>query len=216
MRRKSQLLEEHRITEEKKIEFHKDHWKLTDDSQSEYSTQNLILTLPQEQTYSLIKNLDLNFKIDKNIMKPCFTVMLALKKTSIFKYSGYIIKNNPIISWCANESSKQRSINNNELSQLTIQSTEEYGYKNFKKYKENKDIILNEILETFLHMFQIDHSEVVHKNVHGWLYAYDESNNLPVFWDNQLCLGITGDWFTGGKAENSWQNAKLLADIINN
>ena len=199
-----------------KIEFHKDHWKLIDDGQSEYRTQNLILTLPQEQTYSLIKNLDLNFKIEKNIMKPCFTVMLALKKTSIFKYSGYIIKNNAIISWCAHESSKQRSINNNELTQLTIQTTEEYGYANFKKYRENKDEILNEILETFLHMFKIDSSEVVHKNVHGWLYAYAERNDLPVFWDNQLRLGITGDWFTGGKAENSWQNAKLLADIINN
>ena len=30
-------------------------------------------------------------------------------------------------------------------------------------------------------MFKIDHSEVVHKNVHGWLYAYAESNNKPIF-----------------------------------
>ena len=74
---------------------------------------------------------------------------VSIKKTSIFKYSGYFIKNNPIISWCANESSKQRSINNNELTQLTIQSTEEYGYENFKKYKDNKDVILNEILKHF-------------------------------------------------------------------
>ena len=198
-----------------KIEFCKNYWKLTDDNQNEYSSQNLILTLPQNQTYSLIENLDLKFKIEKNIMKPCFTVMLALKKTSIFKYSGYVIKNNPIISWCANESSKQRSINSNELTQLTIQTTEEYGYANFEKYRENKDEILKEILEIFLNMFKINHSEVVHKNVHGWLHAYADRNDQPVFWDNELRLGITGDWFTGAKAENAWKNARLLANIIN-
>ena len=34
-------------------------------------------------------------------MQPCFTVMLALKESPIFKHSGYVIKNNKIISWCA-------------------------------------------------------------------------------------------------------------------
>ena len=81
--------------------------------------------------------------------------------------------------------------------------------KNIKRIKINF-----KILETFLHMFQIDHSEVVHKKIHGWLYLMLRAMiylffgiiNLP-----QYYWGL----FTG-KAENSWQNAKLLADIINN
>lgn len=198
-----------------KIHFIDDHWKLIDDNQSEHLTKKLILTLPQEQTNNLIKDLKLNFEIKDNFMKPCFTVMLAVKQSPIFKHSGYIIKNNPIISWCANETSKQRKINNNDLTLLTIQTTEQYGFANFEQYRENKDKILTEILNEFVDIFKIDDSEVVHKDIHGWLYAFSEDRSFPVFWDQAKGLGITGDWLTGGRAENAWKNAKLLAEKIN-
>jgi len=149
-------------------------------------------------------------------MKPCSTVMLALKESPIFKHSGYVIKNNKIISWCANESSKFRDLNNKDLTLLTLQTTEEYGFANFKRYRENKEYILNEILSEFLDIFKIDDSEVIHKNVHGWLYAYSENQSSEVFWDDKKYIGITGDWFTGGRAENAWINAKLLSEKINN
>jgi predicted NAD/FAD-dependent oxidoreductase len=99
---------------------------------------------------------------------------------------------------------------------LTLQTTEEYGFANFKRYRENKEHILNEILSEFLDIFEIDDSEVIHKNVHGWLYAFSENQSSEVFWDDKKNIGITGDWFTGGRAENAWINAKLLSEKINN
>ena len=199
-----------------KIEYQNDYWKLIDDSSNEHLAKKIILTLPQEQTNILIKDLDLKFEIKENFMKPCFTVMLALKESPIFKHSGYAIKNNKIISWCANESSKFRDLNNKDLTLLTLQTTEEYGFANFKRYRENKEHILNEILSEFLDIFKIDDSEVIHKNVHGWLYAFSENQSSEVFWDDKKYIGITGDWFTGGRAENAWINAKLLSEKINN
>ncbi len=199
-----------------KIEFMNNHWKLNDESGNEYLSKKLILTLPQEQTNSLVKNLNLDFPITQNFMKPCFTVMLALKKTSIFKHSGYVIKNNKIISWCANETSKNRKLNNQDLTLLTIQTTEEYGYLNFKKYRENKEQILRLITNEFLDVFKIDESEIVHQDVHGWLYAFSENHSHPVYWNETKQIGITGDWFTGGRAENAWKNGKLLSEKINN
>ena len=199
-----------------KLNFLNDHWKIVDDIGKEYLAKKLILTIPQAQTNDLIKELGVNFEIKENNMKPCFTVMLALKETSIFKYSGYVIKNNKILSWCANETSKQRVSNNQELTLLTIQTTEDYGYLNFKKYKQNKDQILNEIVTEFLDIFKIDKSEVVHQDVHGWLFAYSENNSLPVYWNETMKIGITGDWFTGGRAENAWKNAKLMSEKLNN
>ena len=206
----------HFKTRIERIEYQNDHWKLIDDSSNEHLAKKIILTLPQEQTNILIKDLDLKFEIKENFMKPCFTVMLALKESPIFKHSGYVIKNNKIISWCANESSKFRDLNNKDLTLLTLQTTEEYGFANFKRYRENKEYILNEILSEFLDIFKIDDSEVIHKNVHGWLYAYSENQSSEVFWDDKKYIGITGDWFTGGRAENAWINAKLLSEKINN
>ena len=205
----------HFKTRIEKIEFINDHWKLTDDHNKEYLSKKLVLTLPQEQTNLLIKDLDLDFKIEENFMKPCFTVMLALKQSPIFRHSGYVIKNNKVISWCANETSKNRKLNNKDLTLLLIQTTEEYGYAHFKRYKENKDQILSEIVSEFLDIFKIDDSEVIHKNVHGWLYAFSEHHATPVYWNKDKAIGITGDWFTGGRAENAWRNAKMLAELIN-
>ena len=61
-------------------------------------------------------------------------------------------------------------------------------------------------------IFKIDDSEVVHKDIHGWLYAFSEDRSFPVFWDQAKGLGITGDWLTGGRAENAWKNAKLKSE----
>ena len=205
----------HFKTRIEKIDFVNDHWKLTDDHNKEHLSKKLVLTLPQEQTNLLIKDLDLDFKIEENFMKPCFTVMLALKQSPIFRHSGYVIKNNKVISWCANETSKNRKLNNKDLTLLLIQTTEEYGYAHFKRYRENKDQILSEIVSEFLDIFKIDDSEVVHKNVHGWLYAFSEHHATPVYWNKDKAIGITGDWFTGGRAENAWRNAKMLAELIN-
>ena len=71
-------------------------------------------------------------------------------------------------------------------------------------------------MSEFLDIFKIDDSEVIHKNVHGWLYAFSENQSSEVFWDDKKYIGITGDWFTGGRAENAWINAKLLSEKINN
>jgi renalase len=203
----------HFKTRIEKIEFLNDHWRLIDDSSKEHLAKQVILTLPQEQTNELVKDLDIGFEIKENIMKPCFTVMLGLKESPIFRHSGYVL-NNPIVSWCANETSKQRELNNKDLTLLTLQTTEEYGFNNFKKYRENKDQILNEIVSEFLDIFKIDEIEVVHKQVHGWLYAYSDPVNTEVFYNKEKGIGITGDWFTGGRAENSWNNAKLLVEKL--
>ena len=48
------------------------------------------------------------------------------------------------------------------------------------------------------------------------LYASSENQSSEAFWDDKKHIGITGDWFTGGRAENAWINAKLLSEKINN
>lgn len=198
-----------------KLEFQNNHWKLINENHDYFLCEKLILTTPQEQTYELIDNLNLDFERKENIMKPCFTMMIALKKTNVFGNSGYVINGNKIISWCSNESSKKREINNSDLTLLTVQSTDEYGYANFKKYKDDKQKILDEILHEFLSIFNLAKEDVVHVGIHGWLYAYADKRESEIFWNEELKLGITGDWFTGGRAENSWKNAKDLAIRVN-
>jgi renalase len=197
-----------------KIEHLNSVWNLTMDSGKQYKAETVILTLPQMQTYELIKDLNISFKTKENFMKPCFSLMLAIKNNELFKYSGYVINHSKIISWCANESSKEREQNNKDLTLLNIQSHEEYGFKNFKQYKENKEEILNEMLDEFFKIFKLKNEDIVHQNIHGWLYAFCDDVTSPVFWDKKINLGIAGDWLTGGRAENSFINSKILLNEI--
>jgi renalase len=197
-----------------KIEHVNSAWNLTMDSGEQHKAETVILTLPQMQTYELIKNLNINFETKENFMKPCFSLMLAIKNNELFKYSGYLINNSKIISWCSNESTKGRAMINKRLTLLTVQSSKEYGLKNFKKFKENKEVILNEMLNEFLTLFKIKKTEVTHKSIHGWLYAFSNKTGSSSFWDENVKLGVTGDWLTGGKAENSWKNSKELLKKI--
>ena len=196
-----------------KIEYKSDHWQLTTDKEQQFQSKKLILTMPQEQTNDLIRGTGIDFEIKEHTMKPCFTMMLALQNKD-FQHSGYAITNSSILSWCANENSKQRELNNINLTLLTIQSNEAYASQNYKRYREDKAIILDEMLHEFLRLFEIDSNQVTHKDVHGWLYAFSDHESSSVYWDQNKQMGITGDWMTGGRAEDSWKNAKYLTEIM--
>ena len=196
-----------------KIEFKSDHWQLTTDNNQQFQSKKLILTMPQEQTNDLIKGTGIDFEIKEHTMKPCFTMMLALQGQHC-QHAGYIIKNSSILSWCANENTKQRELNNKDLTLLTVQSNEAYASQHYKKYKTDKAFILDEMLHEFLRLFQIEKNLVTHKDVHGWLYAFSDDESSSVYWDKNKEIGITGDWMTGGRAEDSWRNAKKLIDMI--
>jgi renalase len=190
-----------------KIEHVNSTWNLTMDSGEQYKAETVILTLPQMQAYELIKDLNINFETKENFMKPCFSLMIAVKNNDLLKYSGYVINNSKIISWCANESSKQRSQNNKDYTILTIQSSENYANKNYLNYKKNKNFVLEEMLKETLNVFKLSKDNVVHKDIHGWLYAFSNAISSGIFYNSALKLGITGDWFSGGKAENAFQNS---------
>jgi len=195
------------------IEYKSDHWQLTTDKDQQFQSKKLILTMPQEQTNDLIRGTGIDFEIKEHTMKPCFTMMLALQGEHC-QHAGYIIKNSSILSWCANESSKQRELNNKNLTLVTVQSSEAYAFQNYKRYRADKALILDEMLHEFLRLFQIDNNHVTHKDVHGWLYAFSENESGSVYWDKHKQIGITGDWISGGRAEDSWKNAKYLTEIM--
>ncbi|MEY3907100.1 MAG: hypothetical protein RLZ52_166, partial [Pseudomonadota bacterium] len=61
----------------------------------------------------------------------------------------------------------------------------------------------------------IKKDNIEYSDIHGWLYAYNQKVAAPnCYWDKDLRLGICGDWFSGGNAENAFTNAKQLAKLI--
>ena len=191
-------------------------WLLEFNDNSKQECEKLILTIPLEQCKKIILPLNLDLKVIGS-MEPNLTAMIAFDKSLGISANGYRFEKNSILGWAANESSKIRSENNSNLELWTLQSSLFFAQKKFQDYRSNKEEVINLMVGEFLNLFNIKNTKIVHKDIHGWLYAFKKENfSHKFYWNEEINLGICGDWMCGSKAEDSWSSASALADQINN
>ena len=202
----------------KSIEKKSDHLQLTfkDETQEQYKT--VVITAPFQQAYNLTKQFTENFFSNFNFsMQPNLTVMVAFNKSLKLDLSAITFENDDVLGFAANENTKKKNLINKDLELWTIQSSLKYAVKNIKEYRNNKQFLIDEILKNFSNKLKINISneQIHYSDIHGWLYAYNLNTSSPnCYWDSHLRLGICGDWFSGGNAENAFFNAKKLANLI--
>ena len=202
----------------KSIEKKTDHLQLTfkDETQEQYKT--VVITAPFQQAYNLTKQFTENFFSNFNFsMQPNLTVMVAFNKSLKLDLSAITFENDDVLGFAANENTKKKNLINKDLELWTIQSSLKYAVKNIKEYRNNKQFLIDEILKNFSNKLKINISkeQIQYSDIHGWLYAYNLNTSSPnCYWDSHLRLGICGDWFSGGNAENAFFNAKKLANLI--
>ena len=191
-------------------------WLLEFKDNSKQECEKLILTIPLEQCKKIILPLNLDLEVIGS-MEPNLTAMIAFDKSLGISANGYRFEKNFILGWAANESSKIRSENNSNLELWTLQSSLFFAQKKFQDYRSNKEEVINLMVGEFLNLFNIKNTKIVHKDIHGWLYAFKKENfSQKFYWNEEINLGICGDWMCGSKAEDSWSSASALADQINN
>jgi len=201
-----------------RIEKKTDHLQLTfkDGTQEQYKT--VIITAPFQQAYNLTKQFTENFFSNFNFsMQPNLTVMVAFNKSLKLDLSAITFENDDVLGFAANENTKKKNLINKDLELWTIQSSVKYALKNIKEYRNNKQVLIDEILKNFSNKLKINISkeQIHYSDIHGWLYAYNLNSTTPnCYWDKNLRLGICGDWFSGGNAESAFLNAKKLASLI--
>ena len=202
----------------KSIEKKSDHLQLIfkDETQEQYKT--VVITAPFQQAYNLTKQFTENFFSNFNFsMQPNLTVMVAFNKSLKLDLSAITFENDDVLGFAANENTKKKNLINKDLELWTIQSSLKYAVKNIKEYRNNKQFLIDEILKNFSNKLKINISneQIHYSDIHGWLYAYNLNTSSPnCYWDSHLRLGICGDWFSGGNAENAFFNAKKLANLI--
>jgi renalase len=198
------------------IEKKNKKWLLEFKDSSKQECEILILTIPLEQCKTIILPLNLDLKIIGS-MEPNLTAMIAFDKSLGISANGYRFEKNSILGWAANESSKIRSENNPDLELWTLQSSLSFAQKKFQNYRDNKEEVINLMVGEFFNLFNIKKANIVHKDIHSWLYAFKKENfSHKFYWNKEINLGICGDWMCGSKAEDSWSSASTLADQINN
>ena len=191
------------------IKFNDNYWEITINNKDKINFKNLILTCPYPQLINLCsKYLPKKFINSKIDMKPNITVMLSYKQYSKINISS-VKFNNKIISWAANENSKERFKSNEIL--WTLQCAEKYSKKIIDLFKNNKNYYLKEIAKEFENLIGFKVKDLIFKNIHGWRYAYvTREKKLKNVWIKKFNLGICADWMIGSKAEDAWLSANSL------
>ena len=150
-------------------------------------------------------------------MEPNLTAMIAFNKPLKLSSCGIKFQNNSTLRWAGNESSKLRIGNNDNLELWTLQSSLEFAKKYCHTYRDQKEEVLNFMIQEFTTLLEIQNVEISHKDIHGWLYAFKNKDfSRKFYWNKDINLGICGDWMCGPKAEDAWRSATLLANQINN
>jgi len=202
----------------KSLEKKSDHFNLTfkDDTQENYKT--VIISAPFQQAYNLTKQFTEDYFSKFNFsMQPNLTLMIALNKGLKLNLSAISFEDDDVLGFAANENTKKKDLINKDLELWTIQSSLKYAIKNIYEYRNNKQNLIDEILKSFSIKLKVDikKDNIEYSDIHGWLYAYNQKVAAPnCYWDKDLRLGICGDWFSGGNAENAFTNAKQLAKLI--
>ena len=202
----------------KSIEKKSDYLNLTFNDGTEEDYKTVIITAPFQQAYNLTKEYTEHYFSKFNYsMQPNLTLMVAFNKSLNLNLSAISFENDDVLGFAANENTKKRNLINKNLELWTIQSSLKYALKNIQEYRTNKQNLIDEMLKNFLTKFKIEiKKENIHySDMHGWLYACNlNTSSSNCYWDNDLRLGICGDWFSGPKAQNAFLNAKLLASKL--
>lgn len=202
----------------KSLEKKSDHFNLIfkDDTQENYKT--VIISAPFQQAYNLTKQFTEDYFSKFNFsMQPNLTLMIALNKGLKLNLSAISFEDDDVLGFAANENTKKKDLINKDLELWTIQSSLKYAIKNIYEYRNNKQNLIDEMLKSFSIKLKVDikKDNIEYSDIHGWLYAYNQKVTAPnCYWDKDLRLGICGDWFSGGNAENAFTNAKQLAKLI--
>lgn len=173
-------------------------WRLTlNDDQSE-KFDWIISTAPAEQTTALLP-----VDFSDVTFDPAFTLMLALDTAP--EFDGAIV-NSAEIEWIAVSSSKP---GRDTKPSLVAHSSGQYAIRRFDDDPEDIEIELtNRILELTGITSQ-------HRQLHRWKYAKVKTPwHSPSFFDPENALAACGDWMIGGRVEDAFTSAEMLAQKL--
>ncbi len=187
-------------------------WEIELENGENIQAKSIILTCPFPQLKKIAgKYLEKKISNLKINMEPNITTMLAFKNQKTVPVSS-IKFNDDILTWAANENSKNRFNSLNSL--WTLQSSIGWAKKNINHYKKSYKAE-NTLISKFLNFTGYKKNKIIFKKTHGWKYSYNlDGSPLKSYWNKKLRLGLCADWFIGPKVENAWLSANDLAKKI--
>ncbi|MDA7704940.1 FAD-dependent oxidoreductase [Rickettsiales bacterium] len=191
------------------IEFINQKWSLKTKEKEFIDFDYLILAIPSHQAVNLLPRKFIDFDIVQKIeMLPCFSLMIGLKEKLNLDFDAALVKES-IISWISvNNSKKGRP----DDFALLVNSSNDWAKDNLEG---DLDLIQEKLLDELQKITKFNRENIEYINIHRWRYANANFREAQKsLFDDNLNLGICGDYFLAGRVENGFLSALDLYNKI--
>ena len=193
-----------------KILHHHNKWSLRSIESGNIEGQFdwLVIALPAPQAFILAKSAD--HLIEESFrpfnMLGCWTVMVRFAEKPNLMFDAAFV-NEEIISWVSRNNSKPGRTGQESW---TFQANPQWSQEWIELDREEAS---KRILDCAQKLgFDFQKAEI---SVHRWRYASGAFSPSPEFCMNEnLKLGLCGDWLHGGRVEGAWLSGMKLANNI--
>ena len=168
------------------------------DNREFYDFDYLIMAIPAPQAAILLAGQTRHYQFVKDIkMQACFTLMIGLTQAIDIGFDAAFV-NNSILSWIANNSSK---IGRPANMSLVINADNDWSEQHID---EDIEVVKHEMLTALNEIIELPEQNIGHIDMQRWRYANATDRKEFSLYDEQLNLGICGDWLVAGKVEGAF------------
>ncbi len=188
-----------------KIDRSNDKWHLSGARLTTESFDGVVIALPAEQAETLLVPWEPDFAACAHQTKaaPCWTVMAAFDTPLPTKSA--VIADDSVIGWAALNSDKPGRA---ELTTWVIQADPRWSVMHIDD--EACDVIAV-LLKRLAHCLMVEVPEPTYVTAHRWRYARSGNAARGFLFNENLQLGVGGDWLLGPRVECAWLSGTQLA-----
>lgn len=186
-----------------------DGWMLSFESgPDEGPFESVVIAVPAEQAVDLLKVAapDFSGRAASAASTPCWAAMLAFDQPLQMEWDAARFAEGPI-SWAARNASKPaRAVTETWV----LHASPDWSRAHLE---DEQDVVVDALIAAFAS--SVSASAPVYSAAHRWRFAQVEAaSDANASWDDDLNIGICGDWTIGPRVEAAWRSGRDVAAAI--
>lgn len=165
--------------------------------------ESVVIAVPAEQAVDLLKDVTPDFagRAASAASAPCWAVMLAFDQPLQMEWDAARFADGPI-SWAARNASKPGRAGTETW---VLHASPDWSRAHLE---DEQDAVVDMLTSAFVSSRRVP----VYSAAHRWRFAQVESapeDSSP--WNEDLKIGVCGDWTIGPRVEAAWRSGRALA-----
>ncbi len=180
-------------------------WQVVSETAMRGDFDAVVLALPAEQAASILALYDFSMARSALLARsqPCWTAMFAFASAVLCRDN--IIKDAGPIAWAARNNAKP---GRGALECWVVQANATWSSEHLE---ESADFVAEALKQILAESIGAPIPEAIFVTAHRWRYALSSGTALGSLWNDDIHLGVCGDWLLGPRVECAWLSGQALA-----